>query len=88
MRAGTYHRHGRDQSVRRLVQLGGLLVLRDFRFRYRQAYLGYLWAVARPVFAVLVMTGLSGHRDTGIVDLNENGFDLARLGAWVDRVVP
>ena len=45
-------------------------------------------AVARPVFAVLVMTGLSGHRDTGIVDLNENGLDPARLGAWVERVVP
>ena len=60
MRAGTYHRGGRQQSLRQLVQLGGLLVLRDFRFRYRQAYLGYLWAVARPLTAVLPLI-LVGH---------------------------
>ena len=53
MRGGTYSRAGRGQSLRLLIQQGYLLVLRDFRFRYRQAYLGYVWAVARPVAGVL-----------------------------------
>ena len=53
MRGGTYRRAGRGRSLRQLLQQGRLLVLRDFRFRYRQAYLGYIWAVARPVAGVL-----------------------------------
>lgn len=46
MRGGTYRRAGRGQSLRQLLQQGRLLVLRDFRFRYRQAYLRYIRAVA------------------------------------------
>jgi lipopolysaccharide transport system permease protein len=36
-----------------LVRLGRLLFLRDFRYRYRQAFLKYAWAVARPLMGVL-----------------------------------
>jgi len=36
-----------------LVRLGRLLFLRDFRYRYRQAFLQYTWAVVRPLMAVL-----------------------------------
>ena len=53
MRGGVYSHTGRGTSLRQLLVLGKTLVLRDFRFRYRQAYLGYLWAVARPVVGVL-----------------------------------
>lgn len=53
MRTGVYRHTGRGTSLRQLLVLGKTLVLRDFRFRYRQAYLGYLWAVARPVVGVL-----------------------------------
>lgn len=53
MRGGSYARAGRRPSLRLLIEQGRLLVLRDFRFRYRQAYLGYVWAVARPVAGVL-----------------------------------
>lgn len=36
-----------------------LLCLRDFRYRYRQAFLRYVWAFARPLFAVvpLILVG-------------------------------
>ena len=52
--------------------LGWLLFLRDFRYRYRQAFLGYLWAVARPLMGVLPLIlvgsafGLGG--DMGTAD--------------------
>ena len=50
---------GPGPSVRQLIRLGRLLFLRDLRYRYRQAFLRYLWAVARPLFAVLplIMVG-------------------------------
>jgi len=53
MSPAAYRRSGPRPSLRHLIRLGGLLFLRDFRFRYRQAFLGYLWAVARPLVAVL-----------------------------------
>ena len=36
-----------------------LLCLRDFRYRYRQAFLKYVWAFARPLLAVapLILVG-------------------------------
>ena len=50
----AHYRHtGARPGVRQLVSLGRLLILRDFRFRYRQAFLGYLWAIARPLLTVL-----------------------------------
>ena len=69
MRGGTYRRSGRGRSFAQLVQQARLLVLRDFRFRYRQAYLGYIWAVARPVASMLPLIlvgnafGLGGEMD-------------------------
>ena len=42
-----------QSSVRQLVFVGRLLFLRDFRARYRQAFLKYVWAIARPLMAVL-----------------------------------
>lgn len=38
-----------------IASLGRLLFLRDLRFRYRQAFFGYLWAVARVLFTGLPM---------------------------------
>ena len=52
----AYQRSGARPIFRHLVRLGKLLFLRDFRFRYRQTLLGYLWAVARPLMAVLPLT--------------------------------
>ena len=66
----AYQRSGARPSFRHLVTLGRLLFLRDFRFRYRQAFLGYLWAVARPLMAVLPLIlvgsafGLGGDMST------------------------
>ena len=83
MRAGTYHRGGRQQSVRHLVQLGGLLVLRDFRFRYRQAYLGYLWAVARPLFAVLPLILVGNAFGLGGEDMGAAEYALFALSGFL-----
>ena len=46
-------------SLRQLLRVGRLLFLRDFRARYRQAFLKYIWAVARPLMAVvpLILVG-------------------------------
>ncbi len=83
MRTGTYHRGGRQQSVRHLVQLGGLLVLRDFRFRYRQAYLGYLWAVARPLFAVLPLILVGNAFGLGGEDMGAAEYALFALSGFL-----
>ena len=71
MRGGSYARAGRQPSLSLLIEQGRLLVLRDFRFRYRQAYLGYVWAVARPIAGVLPLIlmgsafGLGGDMSAG-----------------------
>ncbi len=43
------------------VNLGWLLFLRDFRYRFRQAYLGYLWAFVRPVLIALPVIIVGSH---------------------------
>ena len=54
-----------------VCRLGALLFLRDFRMRYRQTYLGYLWAAGRVLFAggPLIIVGaafdLGGGRTPG-----------------------
>ena len=49
----------RQASLRQLIRVGWLLFLRDFRARYRQAFFKYVWAVARPLMAVvpLILVG-------------------------------
>jgi lipopolysaccharide transport system permease protein len=59
-----------ESRVTTMLRLGWLLFLRDFRYRYRQAYLGYLWPVTRVLFTAvpLILVGahfnLGGARDT------------------------
>lgn len=61
----------RFRRFRTVLRLGWLLFLRDFRMRYRQTYLGPLWAVARVVLtgAPLILVGshfgLGGGRSAG-----------------------
>lgn len=70
MSSAAYRHTGSRPGFRQLLRLGQLLVLRDFRFRYRQAFLGYVWAVARPLLAVLPLIlvgsafGLGGDMST------------------------
>jgi len=35
------------------VKLGWFLFLRDFRYRFRQTYFGYIWAVIKPLLSAL-----------------------------------
>ncbi len=35
--------------IHKIVNLGYYLFLKDFRYRYRQTFLGYFWAVLRPL---------------------------------------
>lgn len=54
-----FRRVGPRPSLHQVVRLGTLLCLRDFRYRYRQAFLKYVWAFARPLLAVapLILVG-------------------------------
>ncbi|MEE2636411.1 MAG: hypothetical protein VYE68_04170 [Acidobacteriota bacterium] len=78
----AYQRSGPHPSLRHLIRLGGLLFLRDFRFRYRQAFFGYLWAVARPLVAILPLIlvgnafGLGG-------DMSAREYALFALGGFL-----
>lgn len=55
--------------ARTLAELGWLLFLRDFRIRFRQTFLGSLWAVAQVLMSYLPLVfvgsqlGLAGDRD-------------------------
>lgn len=51
--------------LRALARLGWLLFLRDFRYRYRQTYLGYLWAVSRILFTGLPLIIVGSHFNLG-----------------------
>lgn len=67
-----------------LVRLGWLLFLRDFRLRFRQTYLGSLWAIGRVLFtgAPLILVGshfgLGGERSPQSYAV----FALAGLITW------
>jgi len=50
---------------RALLHLGLLLFLRDFRYRYRQSYLGYLWAVSRVLLGGIPIILVGSHFDLG-----------------------
>lgn len=72
------------RRLRAILRLGWLLFLRDFRLRYRQTYLGSLWAVGRVLFTgvplILVGShfGLGGTRSAGEYVV----FALVGLIAW------
>ena len=51
--------------ARYLVHLGWLLFLRDYHLRYRQTYLGSLWAVSKVVLTGLPLVLVGGHFGMG-----------------------
>lgn len=53
------------RRARMLLRLGWLLFLRDFRYRYRQTYLGYVWAVSRLLFGGLPLILVGSHFGLG-----------------------
>lgn len=40
-------------SIRNTLQLGWLIFVRDFQWRYKLTFLGYLWAILKPLFVGL-----------------------------------
>lgn len=58
-------RHAIARDTRALMYLGWLIFLRDFRYRYRQTYLGPLWAVSRLLFAGLPIILVGNQFDLG-----------------------
>ena len=43
----------RIQNIYDIIRLGWLLFFRDFQYRYRLSYFGYIWAFIRPVAIAL-----------------------------------
>lgn len=41
------------KSIQNALWLGGFIFYRDFQWRYRITFLGYLWAIIRPLFMAL-----------------------------------
>lgn len=78
-----YRRTGRQPSLRQVLFLGWNLVLWDFRNRYRQAYLGYLWTLARLLAPVLPLILVGNAFDFGGEDMDAVEYALFALAGFL-----
>ncbi len=71
------------EELKRYRDLFLILAYRDFRVRYAQTYLGFVWAFVQPALTLLIFTivfGRAAKVDTG--DIPYPVFAIAGMSAW------